>query len=164
MTLTCCILAVDLKGGIGKGRRLPWPRLPEDIWRFHKLSKAWGTVVMGRKTYDALPASVRPLPCRKNIVVGSGNNWRLQEVRNRLQKGMLGPLVAVVGGAQVLYALQDQVDILYLTRVLDVYPSADVHVDLQQLLRDFPEVAWESQIRTNPGTGTKYYFEARLRR
>jgi dihydrofolate reductase len=163
MTLTCCILAVDRRGGIGKGRRLPWPRIPEDIRRFHALSKAWGTVVMGRKTYDALPLSVRPLSNRRNIVVGSGDNCRLHDVRDRLQNGLLGPRVAVVGGAQVLAALQDQVDILYLTRVMDVYPDANVHVDLPGLLRDFPVIVWESCLRTSPGTGTRYYFEARVR-
>ena len=163
LTLTCCILAVDQRGAIGKGRRLPWPRIPEDIQRFHELSKAWGTVVMGRKTFEALPTSVRPLPDRRNIVVGSGNNYRLHEVRDFLRRGKLGPRVAVVGGAQVLAALRDQVNILYLTRVLDVYPDADVHVDLPGLLKEFPVIAWESQVRSSPGTGIRYYFEARVR-
>lgn len=63
------ILAVDSKGGIGRGNEIPW-HIPTDLVRFKTLTTG-GCVLMGRKTWDSLPT--RPLTNRKHIVV-SGNN------------------------------------------------------------------------------------------
>ncbi len=52
---------------IGEGGRIPW-RLPEEQQHFKRLTMG-GTVVMGRSTWESLPASVRPLPGRRNVVV-----------------------------------------------------------------------------------------------
>jgi len=56
--------------GIGLNNKIPW-YLPTDLASFKKLTVGQGhnVVVMGRKTYDSLPVSVRPLPKRKNIVL-----------------------------------------------------------------------------------------------
>ena len=48
-------------------RGLPW-HLPEDMRRFKELTMG-SAVVMGRGTWESLPAKVRPLPGRRNIVV-----------------------------------------------------------------------------------------------
>jgi dihydrofolate reductase len=56
-------------GVIGVGGALPW-HLPEDLRLFRALT--WGsTVVMGRRTWESLPAQVRPLPGRRNVVLSS---------------------------------------------------------------------------------------------
>jgi dihydrofolate reductase len=52
---------------IGSNGTIPW-RLPEEQQHFKRLTMG-GTVVMGRGTWESLPASVRPLPGRRNIVV-----------------------------------------------------------------------------------------------
>jgi dihydrofolate reductase len=52
---------------IGNAGTIPW-RLPEEQQIFKRLTMG-GTVVMGRTTWESLPASVRPLPGRRNIVV-----------------------------------------------------------------------------------------------
>ena len=52
---------------IGMDRSLPW-HLPEDLRRFKELTMG-STVVMGRVTWESLPAKVRPLPGRRNIVI-----------------------------------------------------------------------------------------------
>ncbi|MBU1755192.1 dihydrofolate reductase [Patescibacteria group bacterium] len=52
---------------IGKDKELLW-RLPEDLKRFKQLTLGH-PVIMGRKTWQSLPASVRPLPGRTNIIV-----------------------------------------------------------------------------------------------
>jgi dihydrofolate reductase len=52
---------------IGDAGAIPW-RLPEEQQQFKRLTMG-GTVVMGRATWESLPASVRPLPGRRNIVV-----------------------------------------------------------------------------------------------
>jgi len=52
---------------IGSGGTIPW-RLPEEQQHFKQLTMG-ATVVMGRGTWESLPASVRPLPGRRNIVI-----------------------------------------------------------------------------------------------
>ncbi len=52
---------------IGKNGTLLWS-VPEDMARFKKLTSGH-PVVMGRKTWESIPAKFRPLPGRINIVV-----------------------------------------------------------------------------------------------
>lgn len=58
-------------GVIGVDGTLPW-HVPEDLARFRRLTRGH-PVVMGRRTWESLPAAMRPLPGRDNIVLtGSG--------------------------------------------------------------------------------------------
>jgi dihydrofolate reductase len=61
------IWAQSTSGVIGRDNGIPW-RLPEDLARFKELTMGH-VVVMGRLTWESLPAKVRPLPGRKNVVV-----------------------------------------------------------------------------------------------
>ncbi|MDT4997949.1 MAG: dihydrofolate reductase, partial [Mycobacterium sp.] len=61
------IWAQSTSGVIGRDNGIPW-RLPEDQARFKELTMGQ-TVVMGRLTWESLPAKVRPLPGRRNVVV-----------------------------------------------------------------------------------------------
>jgi dihydrofolate reductase len=61
------IWAQSTSGVIGRANGIPW-RLPEDQARFKELTVGH-TVVMGRLTWDSLPAKLRPLPGRRNVVV-----------------------------------------------------------------------------------------------
>jgi dihydrofolate reductase len=54
---------------IGAGGALPW-HLPEDLRLFRALTVG-STVVMGRRTWESLPAGVQPLPGRRNVVLSS---------------------------------------------------------------------------------------------
>lgn len=58
---------------IGAGNALPW-RVPEDAARFKALTLGH-PVVMGRLTWDSLPARFRPLPGRTNVVVSRQPGW-----------------------------------------------------------------------------------------
>jgi dihydrofolate reductase len=52
---------------------MPW-HLPEDSRRFKDLT--WGhAVIMGRTTWDSLPARFRPLPGRENLVLTRQLGW-----------------------------------------------------------------------------------------
>ncbi len=63
------IVAYDENRVIGKGNTLPW-HLPEDMKHF-KARTMGNTVIMGRNTWESIPAKYRPLAGRRNIVLSS---------------------------------------------------------------------------------------------
>ncbi|MFE6747382.1 dihydrofolate reductase [Kitasatospora purpeofusca] len=60
-------------GVIGADNTMPW-HLPEDLAHF-KATTLGRPVVMGRRTWESLPARFRPLPGRRNIVVTRNPQW-----------------------------------------------------------------------------------------
>lgn len=56
---------------IGVNNQIPW-HYPDDLKHFKNLTTGF-PVIMGRKTYESLPESVRPLPYRENIVLTRKN-------------------------------------------------------------------------------------------
>ena len=61
------IYARAANGVIGKDNAMPW-HLPEDLAHFRRLTQGC-PVIMGRKTWESLPAKFRPLPGRLNLVL-----------------------------------------------------------------------------------------------
>ena len=64
------IYARSLNGIIGDQGKMPW-QLPEDLQIFKQKTEGH-VVVMGRKTWESLPNTVKPLPGRQNVVVSNG--------------------------------------------------------------------------------------------
>jgi dihydrofolate reductase len=101
------IYARSRNGVIGAQGTLPW-HLPEDLAHFKALTQGC-PVIMGRKTWDSLPARFRPLPGRRNIVVTRQPGWQAEgaERAASLQEAVMlcegVPRAWVIGGAQ-LYA------------------------------------------------------------
>ncbi|MBI3226174.1 MAG: dihydrofolate reductase [Mycolicibacterium cosmeticum] len=95
------IWAQSTSGVIGRDNGIPW-RLPEDQARFKELTMGQ-PVIMGRFTWESLPAKVRPLPGRRNVVVTRDASYAPDgaEVISALPADLDG---WVIGGAQ-LYAL-----------------------------------------------------------
>ncbi|WP_410871944.1 dihydrofolate reductase [Nocardia sp. A7] len=60
-------------GVIGVDNTIPW-RLPEDMANFRDTTMGH-PVIMGRRTWDSLPANFRPLSGRRNIVVTRQTDW-----------------------------------------------------------------------------------------
>jgi dihydrofolate reductase len=58
---------------IGADGGIPW-RIPEDQANFKQRTMG-GTVVMGRATWDSLPARFRPLTGRRNVVLTRDPHW-----------------------------------------------------------------------------------------
>jgi dihydrofolate reductase len=96
------IWAQSTSGVIGRDGGIPW-RLPEDLARFKELTMGH-TVVMGRRTWESLPAKVRPLPGRENVVLTRQADYMadgatvvsgLDEVRS--------PHMWVIGGAEIYH-------------------------------------------------------------
>ena len=68
------IFARAANGVIGNHGTLPW-HLPEDMAHFRRTTLGC-PVIMGRKTWDSLPAKFRPLPGRLNVVVTRQPGWQ----------------------------------------------------------------------------------------
>lgn len=86
---------------IGCDGELPW-RLPGDLRRFRDLTSG-GTVLMGRRTFESLPAAFRPLPQRRNLVLSRDALFAAQgaEVCRDLDEALAlcGGECYVIGGA-----------------------------------------------------------------
>ena len=67
------IAVVARNRAIGRNNALLW-HLPEDLRHFREVTRG-KPVIMGRKTWESLPAAFRPLPGRRNIVVSRNPDY-----------------------------------------------------------------------------------------
>lgn len=168
------IAAVARHGVIGDGERMPW-HLPEDLAHF-KRETLGCPVIMGRRTWDSLPARLRPLPGRLNLVVSRNAAWSAE---GAIRCGSLdeaidlaahsaadgaapatSPRVFVIGGGQLYAQALPRADELVLTEI-----EADVEGSVR-----FP--AWTAddfeRVSHQPGTadasGWRYAFNRYRRR
>jgi dihydrofolate reductase len=115
------VAAVARNGCIGKDGALPW-RIPEDMQRYRRITMG-KVVVMGRKTWESIPAKFRPLPGRTNVVVSGLTDYALRAGFERF--GSLSAALAahagldvVINGGGTLYAqAMPLADVLDLTHV-----------------------------------------------
>ena len=115
------VAAVARHGVIGRNGTIPW-RLPDDLAHFRELTMG-SPVVMGRRTWDSLPARFRPLPGRRNVVVTRSPRWcgdgaeRAASLQAALE--LLGGCeqVFVIGGGELYAAALSRADELLLTEI-----------------------------------------------
>jgi dihydrofolate reductase len=95
------IWAQSTSGVIGRDGGIPW-RLPEDQARFKDLTMGH-TVVMGRLTWESLPAKVRPLPGRRNVVLTRQAGYAADgaQVVQSLDGALGDDEIWVIGGEQI---------------------------------------------------------------
>jgi dihydrofolate reductase len=120
------VIARGQNGAIGKGGALPW-RIPEDLKRFKALTMG-APMIMGRKTFESLP---KLLPGRRHIVLTRGA-WQAEgaEVAGNVEEALAlvgGPLVSIVGGAEIFRIFEPIADRIELTEVHGA-PAADTFV------------------------------------
>lgn len=92
---------------IGHKGTLPW-HLPEDLKHFRAVTMSH-PVIMGRKTWDSLPAKFRPLPGRRNIVVTRQRDW-------------------AASGAEVAHTMHDALALAHETQEVFVIGGAEAYV------------------------------------
>lgn len=97
------IWAQSTSGVIGRDGGIPW-RLPEDLARFKELTMGH-TVVMGRRTWESLPARFRPLPGRRNVVVSRNREYRAEgaDVVTDIEEAFGDGQSWVIGGAEIYH-------------------------------------------------------------
>ena len=122
------IAAVDRKGAIGKGGKLPW-HYPADM-KFFRETTTGHAVVMGRKTWLTIG---KPLKNRLNIVLSRDSSIEPQEsllvlgdVESALSfyKSLTTDLF-VIGGAQIYEAFREYIEKWIITEVPLTVQGAD---------------------------------------
>ncbi len=99
------IYARARNGTIGKDNQMPW-HLPEDLAHFKRVTLGQ-PVIMGRKTWDSLPARFRPLPGRVNIVITRQTDWqaegalRAASIEDAMRLCGDAPDAWIMGGADI---------------------------------------------------------------
>ena len=122
------IWAQTVSGVIGADGVMPW-HLPEDLAHFRALTTG-SAVIMGRRTWDSLPARFRPLPGRQNIVITRQRDWAADgaSVVHGLDEAIAltaGP-VWVIGGAEIYRLALPHADVLEVTEI-DAEIEGDTH-------------------------------------
>lgn len=150
------IAIVARDGAIGRGGDQPF-HIREDFRRFKSLTMG-KPLVMGRRTFEALPSGA--LPGRRNIVVSRRDDFCAPgvEVAASLEKAieMAGGEVMVIGGGEIYRQAMPLATHLYITEVDADVPDADTH---------FPAIdseIWQttdiSDYATDPRSGARYRF------
>ncbi len=152
---TGLVWAQSTSGVIGRGGDIPW-QLPEDLAHFRKVTIGH-TVVMGRRTWDSLPAAVRPLPGRKNIVLSRQPDFTAAgaEVVRSLDEALSEPGAWVIGGGQI-YTLA----LPYATRCEVTEVDIELPRDDDDALAPVLDEAWvgETGEWLTSRTGLRYRF------
>ncbi len=159
------IAAVARNGVIGGGNALLW-QLPEDARHF-RATTTGHLVIMGRKTWDSLPARFRPLPGRRNIVITRQAGWQAPgaeavgslDAACALAQG--SARVFVIGGAEIYAAALPAAHELLLTEIERDYAGDASFPAFSRA--EFQEVARMPALDAPPG-GPGYSFVTYRRR
>lgn len=120
-TIFCAIVACDDDFGIGKDGSIPWYS-SEDLAHFKETTMA-RTVVMGRKTWESLPESVRPLPGRNCIVLTRDTEYEakgatvLHSVEEVIEATYYNRTVYVIGGSEIFDLFKDVITSFMITHI-----------------------------------------------
>ena len=159
------VWAEAANGTIGNAGVLPW-HLPEDLAHFKAVTLG-SPVVMGRKTWESLPARFRPLPGRRNIVVTRQQDWHADGVDTAdsiaAALAIAGEgtadddVVWVIGGAEVFSAVIDTAQRLEVTTIREAIEGdavAPAITERWRLVSTDPVDGWHTS-----GTGIEYRFQ-----
>lgn len=125
------VAAVEENWGIGLRQQIPW-RLPSDMKHFKQLTvrsdtddapKQQHAVIMGRKTWESLPAKFRPLPQRFNIILTRNADYR----ETHSVPESVGVASDLASALQLVEAKQDAVDQVWVIGGSAVYEEAINH-------------------------------------
>lgn len=147
------VVAADEKNGIGKDGTLPW-HLKAELKYFKELTVHTedelkeNMLIMGRSTWESLPANVRPLPARRNVVLSTKSDYDAPgaELADSLDKAFMYAneqveKVFVIGGQSLFEQsiIHPNLRGIYLTRIHETF---DCDTFFPQIPSDFmPEIS-----------------------
>ncbi len=157
------ILACDALGGIARNGVMPWPHNRQDLQHFKQLTSG-NTVVMGRRTWEA-PDMPTPLPKRTNIVVTRDPAYQAEgatvlsgDLTESLTNLAKSNTVYVIGGAELVISLLDNISILHLTRLSGNY-DCDTFLPLDRIHDQFMCI---DRVTVDPLTVFETYLARKL--
>ncbi len=122
------IVAIDQNNGIGKGDdQLAY--ISADLKRFKVLTTGY-TILMGRKTFEALPKGA--LPNRRNVVITRQAEYKAPgaDVVNSLDAALAlcenDEKVFVIGGGEIYNTFLPNTDELFITKIDHAFEEATV--------------------------------------
>jgi len=129
MTDIIVIVAIAQNGAIGKDNDIPW-HIKEDFLHFKEKTNGF-PCIMGDKTYDSLPDSVRPLPGRENIVCTLDRDYKapgatiFHDFNEAIAyvKGKDVEKAFIIGGATIYKLGMGVADVFELTRIYHDYDA-----------------------------------------
>uniref|UniRef100_A0A8R1DS64 dihydrofolate reductase n=1 Tax=Caenorhabditis japonica TaxID=281687 RepID=A0A8R1DS64_CAEJA len=148
------IVAMDADGGIGKNGTLPWS-IKKDMQYFVKTTKKVenpekrNAVLMGRKCWESIPESRRPLAGRLNIVLSrqlaeqKSNDLIITNSFESALKMLAEPpfvdsieTIWNIGGAEIyqLAINEKLVDEIHITKIYKSF-DADVHLKMPETFK-----------------------------
>lgn len=124
---------------IGRENGLPWAgQLPSDMEHFRRITDGQ-TVIMGRKTFESIPETYRPLRNRQNIVLSMADvAYSGVQIAHSLEEAyeLAEAEPMVIGGANVYEQALPFTDRVYATEILASVPGADAFFPM------FPSKEW----------------------
>lgn len=158
------IVAIDQQQAIGnKGDQLAY--ISGDLKRFRLLTTGHA-IVMGRKTFEALPKGA--LPNRQNIVITRNRDLVLPDctvvtsIAEALEAAKGQEKLFVIGGGEIYKAFLQQATHLYYTHIHHAFEQADTW---------FPSIdkaEWmeieKTKTLTDEKTGLNYHYETLQRK
>ena len=154
------IYARAANGVIGLNNQMPW-HLPEDLAHFKRTTLGC-PVLMGRKTWESIPAKFRPLPGRANLVVTRQRDWQAEgaHVVHSLEEGIAlalahcpeGKDLWVMGGAEIYAQAAPHASEAVVTEIEEVFEGDAFAPELSAA---WQEVSRESLVSA---TGLKFSF------
>lgn len=128
MALILIAACAGARQTIGDHGKLPW-HFSADL-KFFKATTKGQTILMGRKTFDAIITQFgRPLPDRRHLIVSRDPAWRaaVGEVFPDIDSALLAAPpqddLYVVGGAQIYEQTLPRAHKILLTRIEKEYPG-----------------------------------------
>ena len=124
------IMAVDEKGGISRGKSMPWPKNSIDL-KWFKENTLNNIVIMGRKTWED-PFMPTPLKYRINVLITNkdkqlikGADYYLSgNINNQIQDIQLKHMdkdIFIIGGSEIIESTSKLIEQFYLTRIYGNY-------------------------------------------
>ncbi len=154
------IWAQTTSGVIGRDGAIPWS-LPEDLARFKSLTMGH-TVVMGRRTWESLPARFRPLPGRRNVVLTRNPGYQADgaDVVTTIEAALTDPDTWVIGGAEVYHLAMPWAARCEVTEV-----DLDLHLRDEDVLAPMLDESWVGTAGDwqDSTSGLRYRFYRYLR-
>ena len=123
-------MAIDEKGGISKGKSMPWPKNSKDL-KWFKEKTLNNVVVMGRKTWED-PFMPTPLKSRINILVTNKDakqfpdsdfciSGNINEKIKKLESQYNDRDLFIIGGSEIINITFEIIQQFYLTRIYGNY-------------------------------------------